>query len=96
VAVTATDALPNWAPDVLAAVVVLFFGWIVAGWVKRLCRKGFAAARVDPILVQFLSGIIHVGLIVMIAVTALGVLGVETGSFIAVIGAAGLAIALAF
>jgi small conductance mechanosensitive channel len=81
---------------VVGAVAVVFFGWIAAGWVKRLARKGLAAARVDPILVPFVSGIIHVVVIVMVAVTAIGVLGVETGSFIAVIGAAGLAIALAF
>ena len=39
---------------------------------------------------------IHVTIIVLVAVTAIGVLGVSTASFVAVLGAAGLAIALAF
>jgi small conductance mechanosensitive channel len=93
---TALSVIANWAPSVLGAVAVLVIGWVAAGWVKRISRKALTAARMDPILVPFLSGIIHVVVIVMVAVTAIGVLGVETGSFIAVIGAAGLAIALAF
>jgi len=93
---TAVSQIVNWAPAVVGAVAVLFIGWIAAGWVKRLSRKALGAAHVDPILVPFVSGIIHVVVIVMVAVTAIGVLGVETGSFIAVIGAAGLAVALAF
>jgi small conductance mechanosensitive channel len=93
---TALTAVRLWAPAVLATLAVLAVGWIVAGWMKRLSARALGAARVDPILVPFISGIIHVGAIVIVAVTALGVLGVETGSFIAVIGAAGLAIALAF
>jgi small conductance mechanosensitive channel len=93
---TALTEILNWAPAVLGALATLFIGWFVAGWVKRIARRGLGAAQVDPILVPFLSGIIHVGVIVIVAVTAIGVLGIETGSFIAVIGAAGLAIALAF
>jgi len=93
---TALTQVAEWAPAIVAAIVVLFIGWIIAGWVKRISKKALGAAHVDPILVPFLSGIIHVVVIVMVAVTAIGVLGIETGSFIAVIGAAGLAIALAF
>jgi small conductance mechanosensitive channel len=50
----------------------------------------------DDILIPFLAGIIHVSSIEMITMTAIGALGVSTGSFVAVLGAAGLAVALAF
>jgi len=93
---TALTEIANWAPSVVGAIAVLVIGWIGAGWVKRIARKALAAAHVDQILVPFVSGIIHVVVIVMVGVTAVGVLGVETGSFVAVIGAAGLAVALAF
>jgi len=93
---TALTVIVSWAPSILGAVAVLVIGWVAAGWVKRVSRRALAATHVDPILVPFVSGIIHVVAIVMVAVTAVGVLGVETGSFVAVIGAAGLAIALAF
>jgi small conductance mechanosensitive channel len=93
---TALTVIVSWAPSILGAFAVLVIGWVAAGWMKRVSRRALAAAHVDPILVPFVSGIIHVVAIVMVAVTAVGVLGVETGSFVAVIGAAGLAIALAF
>ena len=93
---TALTVIVSWAPSILGAFAVLVIGWVAAGWVKRVSRRALAATHVDPILVPFVSGIIHVVAIVMVAVTAVGVLGVETGSFVAVIGAAGLAIALAF
>jgi small conductance mechanosensitive channel len=93
---TAMTQVAEWAPAIVGAVAVLVLGWIAAGWVKRLSRGALTASKVDVILVPFLSGIIHVVVITMVAVMAIGVLGVETGSFIAVIGAAGLAIALAF
>lgn len=93
---TALTEIANWAPSVVGSIAVLVLGWIAAGWVKGIAKRALRAAHVDQILVPFLSGIIHVVAIVMVAVTALGVLGIETGSFVAVIGAAGLAIALAF
>lgn len=93
---TALNVIVSWAPSVVGAVAVLVIGWFAAGWIRRISRRALTAARVDPILVPFVSGIIHVLAIVIVAVTSVGVLGVETGSFVAVIGAAGLAIALAF
>jgi small conductance mechanosensitive channel len=75
---------------------VLIFGWIFAGWAKRLARKGLQASKIDDLLIPFLSGVIYLLLIAIVGVTALGVLGINTASFVAVLGAAGLAIALAF
>ena len=66
---------------------------MLAGRVKRLARRALSASALDDILVPFLAGMIHVSIIVLAAV---GVLGVNTASFVAVLGAAGLAVALAF
>ena len=62
-------------------------GSIIAGRVKRIARRALSSS---------LAGMIHVSIIVLVGIAAVGVLGVNTASFVAVLGAAGLAVALAF
>jgi small conductance mechanosensitive channel len=85
-----------WAPRIAGAVAVLFFGWILAKWARRFTRQALERADMDPILVPFVAGLVYVGLIALVAIAAVTTLGVSTTSFVAVLGAAGLAIALAF
>jgi len=92
----AASTTAAWAPKIVGAAAVLVIGWMFAGWVRSFARKGLKASPLDDMLIPFLSGLIHVSVIVMVAVTAMGVLGISTASFVAVLGAAGLAIALAF
>ena len=94
--VMATSVIASWAPRVLGAVAVLGFGWFLAGWAKKLATGGLKRAEVDEILVPFIAGLAHVLLLVLIAIAAVSTLGVSTTSFVAVLGAAGLAVALAF
>lgn len=92
----AMEQAVSWAPRLAGAAAVLFFGWILAGWIRSLIRKALVRSNVDPVLVPFLSGVTYVTLVAMVAIAAVGVLGIPAASFVAVIGAAGLAIALAF
>ena len=91
-----TEAVAMWMPKVVGALAVLLIGWVIAGRIRSISRRLLKASPLDDILIPFLSGVIHVSVIVMVVVTALGVIGINTGSFVAVLGAAGLAIALAF
>jgi len=93
---TATEVIATWTPKVLGAFAVLLFGWIFAGWIKGFTRRVLKRSPIDDMLIPFLSGVIHVLVITIVGVTAVGALGVNTASFVAVLGAAGLAIALAF
>lgn len=93
---TAVTTIGTWTPKVLGAFAVMFGGWIFAGWTKRFAKKALKRSAVDDMLIPFMSGILHVAVIVMVAIAAIGVLGVNTAGFVAVLGAAGLAIALAF
>lgn len=79
----------------IAAILVLVVGlWIinrVSSFFKGIMQK----REMDESLIPFLKGIINITLKVVLAITVIGVLGIETTSFIAVLGSAGLAIGLA-
>ena len=81
--------------NIVLAIITLIVGlWIVNKVVKAI-RGSLSKREVDPSLVPFLSGIIKALLIVMLLISIAEMVGVETTSFIAVLGAAGLAIGLA-
>ena len=85
-----------WTPKVGGALAVLFVGWMLAGWAKRLVRNALTRASVDKMLVPFVAGMVHLLFIALVVIAAITTLGVSTTSFVAVLGAAGLAVALAF
>lgn len=85
-----------WAPRFGGAIVVLVAGWLIARWIRRFSTNALQRSKVDPALAPFVSGVLYVGIIAMVGIAAVGVLGIPAASFVAVIGAAGLAIALAF
>jgi len=87
--------LLSWGGKLVAAALIVIAGRWVAKAVISWIRKAVSKAKVDSTLVQFLSSIAYVALMVVVVVSALGVLGIPTTSFLAVIGAAGLAVGLA-
>ena len=93
---SASATIAAWTPKVLGALLVFGIGILVARWAKGMTQGALARSKVDPMLSPFISGLVHVGLIVLVAIAAISTLGVATTSFVAVLGAAGLAIALAF
>lgn len=92
---TATAWVTEWGLEVLGALVVLVLGRLAAGWVRRGIGTMLTRGKVDQTLVPFLSGIAYYGVIAMVLVAVLGMIGVQTASLIAVLGAAGLAVGLA-
>ncbi len=85
-----------YLPSVVGALIVLVVGLWVAGRVKKVVAAGLSrSGRIDETLRGFLSSLAHYGVIILVIITTLGVFGVPTTSFAAVIGAAGLAIGLA-
>jgi len=85
----------SWGGKLVAAALIVIVGRWASKAVISWIRKAVGKAKVDSTLVQFLSSIAYVALMVVVVVSALGVLGIPTTSFLAVIGAAGLAIGLA-
>jgi len=85
----------GYLPSVAGALVVLFVGLWLAGRIKKIVSTALSkSGRIDATLSGFLSSLVHYGLIALVIITTLGVFGVPTTSFAAVIGAAGLAIGL--
>ena len=91
-----TELLVTYGGRVAVALVVLIVGWIFAGWVGGVASKALARAKVDETLSKFLSKLARWSILLLVILSCLGVFGVETTSFAAVIGSAGIAVGLAF
>lgn len=91
------EVVSTWGLSVLGAIVILIVGFMVAGWASRATSGALARTkRIDDTLRQFLASVVRYGIIVFTVLAVLERFGVQTTSFIAVLGAAGLAIGLAF
>jgi len=91
-----TDKAAAFLPSAVGALVVLVAGLWIAGRIKKIAIRAMGrTGKIDTTLAGFLSSLIHYGLIALVLITTLGIFGVPTTSFAALIGAAGLAIGLA-
>jgi small conductance mechanosensitive channel len=81
--------------NVVAAAIIFFVGRWVSKLLRTIVENGMRKAKADELLVSFIGNLTYFALLVFVVIAALGELGVKTTQFIAVIGAAGLAIGLA-
>ena len=88
--------LVNYGGQVAVALLVLCAGWIFAGWIGEVARKALIRAKIDETLSRFLSKSARWVVLLLVVLACLSVFGVETTSFAAVIGSAGIAVGLAF
>lgn len=80
--------------NIIFALAIFFIGKSLVGLLTNLSEKLLRKAKFDEVLVGFISGIIQSLLTLFVIVAALGELGVDTTSLVALIGAAGLAVGL--
>ena len=85
----------DWGIKVIAAVAIFIIGRWVAKGVRRGIRRMMEKGDADPIIIGFVGSIVYIAMLAFVVVAALGQLGIQTTSFIAILGAAGLAIGLA-
>ena len=85
----------DFLPSLLAAILLLVFGWWAINIILRYVRKMFEKKAYDKAIQNFSINIINWALKILLFVTVISQLGVETTSLVAVLGAAGLAIGLA-
>ena len=80
---------------IIVALAIFFVGKWLARMIIKLMRSGMERTHVDATLISFSGNVVYVILVIAVVVAALSHLGVNTSSFIAILGAAGLAIGLA-
>jgi small conductance mechanosensitive channel len=89
------ELLTFYGLRVIAAIVILIVGRWVAKIIEKVIQKVMAGRKIDPTITPFTGNLTYIALLAFVIVAALGQLGIQTTSFIAVIGAAGLAVGLA-
>ena len=89
------DIVAMYGLNVVAALAIFIAGKFVAGIFRKLIRKIMQKRELDTTLTGFISSIVYAGIIAFVVIAALSKLGIQTASFVAILGAAGLAIGLA-
>ncbi|MDY6853786.1 MAG: mechanosensitive ion channel [Thermodesulfobacteriota bacterium] len=80
---------------IVAAILILIVGRFIALGLRKLLRNILQKNKVDETLVGFVSSLCYVLMMAFVIIAAISKLGIQTTSFIAILGAAGLAIGLA-
>lgn len=93
--ITLESLVLKFGPRLLAAIVVLIAGLWLVKIITGFASRSLKSNNADPTLKSFLTSLISVVLKVLVYITALTMLGVQMTSFIAILGAAGLAVGLA-
>jgi len=80
----------------LIALLILWIGFKIARWLGRMAeRNSVKAPNVDETLAKFVGSLVRYAVMAMVVIAAIGQVGVQTASLVAIFGAAGLAIGLA-
>jgi small conductance mechanosensitive channel len=80
---------------VLGAIATLVIGVWIARWLARIAGKILDKRSVDPTLTKFAISLVKITLVTFVIISAISQVGIETTSFVAVIGATGLAVGFA-
>lgn len=81
--------------NAIVALIIVVVGWFVGRWVKSLLLVLVKTSRVDKTFGNFLASFAEYTVIIIAVVAALGTIGIQTASLVAIFASAGLALALA-
>ncbi|MFQ3230985.1 mechanosensitive ion channel family protein [Reinekea sp.] len=95
IANTAIEWLQTNILSLVLALAIFYIGRMIARFIATLVQKVMIRASVEAILIDFVVGIVRSVLILFVIIAALGQLGVDTTSLVALLGAAGIAVGLA-
>jgi len=90
-----SGTIVNFGKNLVIALLIFYVGRMAIALVVRGLRKLLRKQDVDKTLETFVCNLVRMALLVVVIIAAIGALGIQTTSFIAIFGAAGLAIGLA-
>lgn len=79
----------------IKALLVIFLGWMIASWTKRIVRASMDRARIEPTIGSFTANLARWAVLALAAVFVLGIFGIETATIAVAFGGLALAIGLA-
>jgi small conductance mechanosensitive channel len=85
----------SYGIKIVGAILILIVGRIVAGFVRKGVRRGLSKSKMDVALVSFFGHLVYYGIMAFVILAALAKFGIQTASFVAILGAAGFAVGFA-
>ncbi|RIH63686.1 mechanosensitive ion channel family protein [Mariniphaga sediminis] len=89
------DVVFTLGPRLVGAIITLIIGWWIIKIIQKSIRRSFEKREMEPSLRGFLNSMIGILLKTLLLISVVGMLGVQMTSFIAILGAAGLAVGMA-
>jgi len=89
------NVIVMYGPKLIGAIITLIIGWWIIKIIQKTLRKTFEKREMEPSLRGFLNSMIGILLKILLLVSVVGMMGVQMTSFIAILGAAGLAVGMA-
>lgn len=90
-----TAFISAWGLRILLAAVIFFVGRQIAKWLTQMIRAAIKKSSIDDSLIAFIGHLAYATMMMIVVIAAMNQLGIQTTSFIAILGAAGLAVGLA-
>ena len=90
-----TEFAVSYGPKIIGALLTFWIGSIIIKKIAAFARKRIENSGVDSTLAPFFANMFHSVLKVLLVLSVIGILGVETTSFAAILAAAGLAVGMA-
>ncbi len=85
----------DYGLKIIGAFIILILGRIAAGIARKLIKKALERADTDPAIVSFAGSLIYILILTFAILAALAKFGIQTASFVAILGAAGFAVGFA-
>ncbi len=90
-----TVFVTTYGIKIIGAIIILILGRIAAGIGRNVVRKVLEKSKTDPAVVSFVGSMIYFLILIFAVLAALAKFGIQTASFVAILGAAGFAIGFA-